>query len=140
MTFLIPSICRVEVDDLEKASLEEEVLDTTINGHGDNGDDGDDGAEIIDEPQGSNHGNVDNKDSLVQHISYIDVPKLEFCLASTSIVLDLLKRLHGPACKRSGCNRQLQFRKSFAGTCLVVNWACSAGHFGGRYINTIHCI
>jgi hypothetical protein len=110
--------------------LEEEVLDTTINGHDDDGDDdgADDGAENIDEPQGSNPINVDSKQSLVCHISCADVPKLEFCLASTEIILDLLKSLHGPVCKRSGCNRQLHFRKSFVGTCLVVNWchACLA--------------
>ncbi len=52
MTFLVPAIQRFEVDELERVSLEEEVLDTTINGHDDDG--ADDGAENIDEPQGSN--------------------------------------------------------------------------------------
>ena len=142
MTFLVPAIQRFEVDEHERVSLEEEVLDTTINGHDDDGDDdgADDGAENIDEPQGSNPINVDSKQSLVCHISCADVPKLEFCLASTEIILDLLKSLHGPVCKRSGCNRQLHFRKSFVGTCLVVNWSCMSGHFGGRYINTRHFI
>ena len=126
----------LETAELEKVSLEEEVIDTTINGH-DDGNGGDDATEIFDEPQGSNPVDVGSKKSLVHHIPYDDVPKLEFCLASTETLLDLLKQLHGPACKRSECNRQLQFRKSFVGTCLVVNWSCGAGLFGGRYINII---
>ena len=101
------------MDEVERASLEEEVLDTTIEGHDDN------------DPQQST-------DSLVWHIPYLDVPKLEFCIVTTTTILNLLEKLHGPVCKRSGCNCLVDFRKSFVGTCMVVNWACSAGHFGGR--------
>ena len=76
-------------------------------------------------PKKSNSGNVDSRESLVCCIPSIDVPKLELCLPSTAIVLELLERLHGPACKRSGCSCQLKFRKSFVETCLVVNWGAT---------------
>ena len=110
------------MDEVERTSLEEEVLDTTIEGHDDNDD-----ADVHDDndPQQST-------DGLVWHIPYLDVPKLEFCVVATTTILNLLEKLHGPVCKRSGCNRSVDFRKSFVGTCMVVNWACSAGHFGGR--------
>ncbi|XP_028417582.1 uncharacterized protein LOC114542029 [Dendronephthya gigantea] len=123
-------VYRVRIDDIDRVSLEEEVLDTTINGHSDDDGDDDDGVT----------GGVDtetaqksNKESFVRHIPSIDVPKLELCLASTAIILELLEKLHGPVCTRSGCNRPLNFGNSFVGTCLVVNWGCSAGHFGGRW-------
>ena len=45
-----------DVDEMERVSLEDEVLDITINGHGDNG--SDDVAECIDEPQESNFVNA----------------------------------------------------------------------------------
>ena len=73
---------------MERVSLEEEVLGTTINGHDDNG--SDDVAECIDEPRESNL--VNAKQSSICHIPYVDVPKLEFCLASTEIVFGACER------------------------------------------------
>ncbi|XP_028411412.1 uncharacterized protein LOC114533974 [Dendronephthya gigantea] len=124
----------VGIDDIDKVSLEEEVLDTTINGHSDDdADDDDDCDDGDDDDDGTEKAPKNSKQSFVRHIPSTDVPKLELCLASTTIILELLKTLHGPVCTRVGCSRPLNFRNSFVGTCLVVNWGCSAGHFGGRW-------
>ncbi|XP_028418400.1 uncharacterized protein LOC114543733 [Dendronephthya gigantea] len=122
----------VGIDDIDKVSLEEEVLDTTINGHSDDDADDDDDCDDGDD-DGTEKAPKNSKQSFVRHIPSTDVPKLELCLASTTIILELLKTLHGPVCTRVGCSRPLNFRNSFVGTCLVVNWGCSAGHFGGRW-------
>ena len=108
-------------------SLEGEIYDTIIEGH-------DDGPDV-----GENDGQEKETDDTEHHksevvrISPIDVVQLEFCFASTSAILDLLCKIHGSTCKRNECNRELNFKSSFVGTCLAVHWSCSAGHFGGRW-------
>ena len=47
--------------------------------------------------------------------------------------MTLLYHLHGEYCKRPGCDQPLEFKEKYVGTCLVVNWRCNAGHFGGRW-------
>lgn len=106
-------------------SLEEEIYNTQIDG--DDGDD-DDAETASGETGGSEHCKTG-----VVHIEPADISDLEFCLVSTDAILNLLIELHGPVCKRTGCNRQLEFSSSFVGTCLVVHWSCNAGHFGGRW-------
>ena len=115
-------------------SLEEEAYNTQIEGHDDNGDG--QGNNVDDNEDGSNKG---KSQSEVTGIEIVDICKLEFCLASTSAILNLLHKLHGPMCKRTECNREVDFESSFVGTCLVVHWSCSAGHFGGRWSAQPQC-
>ena len=114
--------------------LEEEVYNTQIEGHDDNGDG--QGNNVDDNEDGSNKG---KSQSEVTGIEIVDIPTLEFCLASTSAILNLLHKLHGPMCKRTECNRKVDFESSLVGTCLVVHWSCSAGHFGGRWSAQPQC-
>ena len=68
-----------------------------------------------------------------------DVVQTEFCLVSTSKILELLYRLHGHTCLRNECGRQLSYQQTYVGTCLVVNWSYTAGHFGGRWATQPTC-
>ena len=106
-------------------SLEEEIYNTQIDGH--------DGDDDDTETASGETGDSEHCKSEVVRIQPADISDLEFCLVSTDTILNLLIELHGPVCKRTGCNRQLEFSSSFVGTCLVVHWSCNAGHFGGRW-------
>ena len=57
----------------------------------------------------------------------------EKCIVFTDVLMSLLTDHHGSICRREGCSRALQYTKTYVGTCLVVSWRCSAGHFGGRW-------
>ncbi|CAB3985659.1 Hypothetical predicted protein, partial [Paramuricea clavata] len=120
-----------DLPDLENMTLEEEVYDTQIEGHDDDGD--------VDDEEDGDSSDRGPCQSQVVRIAPVDIPTLEFCLVSTSAVMDLLHKLHGPMCKRRECNRELDFDNSFVGSCLVVHWSCSAGHFGGRWSAQPQC-
>ena len=117
---------------LENMLLEEEVYDTKIEGHDANID----GQGNIDDDDDSKKG---KSQSEVTRIKTVDILLLEFCLASTSAILNLLHKLHGPMCKRVECNQKVDFESSYVGMCLAVNWSCSAGHFGGRWSAQPQC-
>ena len=134
MIFLFLSRIQGDSHDLENMSLEEEVYDTLIAGHDGEGDADDQG-----DSNQSNDGTSSERQSQIIRIVPAEIVKQEFCLVSTSIILDLLQTLHGPMCKRTGCDRVLDFEGSFVGTCLVVHWSCSAGHFGGRWSAQPQC-
>ena len=62
-----------------------------------------------------------------------DAVQMEKCIVYIPILMSLLLDLHSLVCKRKDCSRQMEYNKTFSGTCLVVSWGCSAGHFGGRW-------
>jgi hypothetical protein len=103
------------------------VYDTVIDGHGD--DESHDG--IQDE-------GVVNSWSF--EMSVEDVIKAEKCIVFTEQVLKLLKSLHGETCKHPGCDKMLEYKTTYIGTCLVVSWGCNAINFGGRWTSqpTVH--
>ena len=57
----------------------------------------------------------------------------EKCVVFADIIMSLLKSVNGNICKRKDCGCLLEYRKTYAGTSLVVSRRCSAGHFGGRW-------
>ena len=69
----------------------------------------------------------------MQEISPETAIESEKCIVFTDTIMTLLKTLHGDICKRKDCGRELEYRKTYVGTCLVVSWKCDAGHFGGRW-------
>ena len=71
---------------------EEEVYDTEIEGRDDNGNEINEGDDDT--------GSQGRYKSQVVRIEPDDVATLEFCLVSTSTVMDLLHELHGPMCKQ----------------------------------------
>ena len=62
-----------------------------------------------------------------------DVVKAEKCIVFTDKLIELIKSLHGENCKNNLCDKALDYKKTYIGTCLVVSWGCNAGHFGGRW-------
>jgi hypothetical protein len=100
---------------------------------------GDDQPEEPEEPEEpeleAGHGSVTTPppDHQVTRIAPKDVVQAEFCITDVSTILELLFRLHGDNCTRAECDQQLDYISSFVGTCLVINWKCAAGHFGGRW-------
>ena len=122
----MPIIYKRDDHDVMENIIEEEIC-TQMGGHGDNGN-------FKDRICASEEtGHLQHQKSEVAYIKPADIPDLEFCLVSTDAILDLLIKLHGPVCKWTGCNCQLEFDSSFVGTCLVVHWFCKSGHFGGRW-------
>ena len=73
---------RIEVDDLERTSIEEEVLDVSFD---------QDNQEHEVEDIGTTHAS----DQEVKRILPEDVVQTEFSLVSTSKILELLYQLHG---------------------------------------------
>ena len=121
---------RFEVEeDLEKTSIESEVYDTNIDGEDD----------IEQEEECVQTGAKDKVDHEVERIPLADVVKTEYCITSLAKIIDLLHRLHGPLCKTVGCDQHVDYKQTFLGTCLVVNWRCSSGHFGGRWASQPTC-
>ena len=108
--------------------IEDDVFNTSIYGHNDEVL-ADDGTETSD--------SADN-------IPVMTVPpeeaiQMEKCIVFTDTLMSLLKELHGRICKRPGCDRVLDYRKTYVGTCLVVSWGCSAGHKGSRWAAQPSC-
>ena len=68
-----------------------------------------------------------------------DAIGMEKCITFCFKILHLLQAIHGLVCKRKECGRALEYRQTFCGTCLVVSWQCSAGHFGGSWASHPKC-
>ena len=60
--------------------------------------------------------------------------QMEKCIVFTDTLMSLLKELHRRICKRPGCDRVLDYRKTYVGT-----WGCSAGHKGSRWAAQPSC-
>ena len=105
------------------------MYNTVIDGH-DEEPAGDDGEGILEGAQSSS--------SKVPEMTPEEVIACEKCVVFTDIIMSLLNSVHGNICKRKDCGRLLEYRKMYAGTCLVVSWRCSAGHFGGRWAANQH--
>ncbi len=82
---------------------------------------------------------LNKDDTKVEVIEPSDIGQTDYCVVSATNVMELLYRLHGDTCKQPGCDQQLEFREMYRGTCLVVNWKCHAGHFGGRWASQPTC-
>ncbi|CAB4021924.1 Hypothetical predicted protein, partial [Paramuricea clavata] len=119
----------LQVDDLEKTSLESEVYDLDVEGQDDIGED-------ISEQVSSS---TNNEDTEVEIIQPADIAKNEYCIVAATKLIRLLYRVHGEICKRPGCDELLEFQETYRGTCLVVTWKCHAGHFGGRWASQSTC-
>ena len=84
-------------------SVEDEVYDTVIGGH--------------------HEGPDDCTDTTEPGYSKVSEVTTEEAIGSEKCIV------HGNICKRRNCGRLLDYRKTYAGTCLVVSWK----HFGGRW-------
>ena len=112
---------------LAETSLEEEIFNTEIYEHHDN---------EIDDDCDEASGNIGMN---VKTITPEEAVEMEKCIVFTDTLLTLLVELHGKVCKRAGCGQVLVYHKAYVGTCLVVNWGCSAGHKGGRWAAQPSC-
>ncbi|CAB4023037.1 Hypothetical predicted protein [Paramuricea clavata] len=119
----------LQVDDLEKTSLESEVYDLDVEGQDDIGKD-------ISEQVSSS---TNNEDTEVEIIQPANIFKTEYCIAAATQLIRLPYRVHGEICKRPGCDELLEFQETYHGTCLVVTWKCYALHFGGRWASRLTC-
>ena len=105
---------------------EDDIFNITIRGH-----DGDE--------------HVPRSTAPPEYVSTVDVVtpqeaiKMEKCIVFTDTLMTLLTTLHGDACKRENCDRPLDYKKTYVGTCLVVSWGCNSGHFGGRWAAQPSC-
>ena len=106
------------------------MYNTVIDGH-DEEPAGDDGEGMLEGAQSSS--------SKVPEMTPEEAIASEKCVVFTDIIMSLLDSVHGYICKRKDCGRLLEYRKMYAGTCLVVSWRCSAGHFGGRWAAQPKC-
>lgn len=68
-----------------------------------------------------------------------DVVGSKKCFAFCSKIMELITSLNGKVCQRSNCSEPLHYKESFVGTCFVVSWTCSCGHFGGRWASQPTC-
>ena len=106
------------------------MYNTVIDGH-DEEPAGDDGEGMLEGAQSSS--------SKVPEMTPEEAITSEKCVVFTDIIMSLLDSVHGNICKRKDCGCLLEYRKMYAGTCLVVSWRCSAGHFGGRWAAQPKC-
>ena len=111
--------------------IQDDTLNVTIQGHDGNDPENCGGGTDSTTPSGYI--------STVEEISPDEAIKMEKCIVFTDTLLSLIKSLHGCVCKREECTRVLAYRKTYVGTCLVVSWSCSAGHFGGRWAAQPSC-
>ena len=111
------------IDEMDKMTVEDEVFDTTLAGS--------DEAEDVDEEE-------PNKKEKI-HIAPQDAIGTEKCITFCNKILHLLQTIHGLVCKRDECERPQEYKQTFCGTCLVVSWQCSAGHFGGSWASQPKC-
>ena len=66
-------------------------------------------------------------------VPHLQLVQMEKCIVFTDRILDLLQMVHGGNCNRSDCCRRWEYIKTYVGSCLVVTWKCSSGHFGGSW-------
>ena len=107
---------------MDKVTVEDDVFDTTLAGSDEAGD--------VEEEQ-------NEKD--VTYMAPQDAIGMEKCITFCFKILHLLQAIHGLVCTRKECGRALEYRQTFCGTCLVVSWQCSAGHFGGSWASQPKC-
>jgi hypothetical protein len=119
----------MNVDDLEKTSLVDDVFNTIIGGCDLDPDDEESKEPEMDSGKESSKTNVDPQ-SAVQD---------DKCITYCDRLLELLYQIHGLKCKVSSCGKRLDYRKTFSGTCFIVSWRCSSGHFGGRWSSQPKC-
>ena len=117
---------RIEVDDLERTSIEDEVLNFSC--------DEDKQEQEVEDDMSDTHA----ADQEVTRILPEDVVQTEYCIVSSSKVLELLYRLHGHICSRNECGRQLSYQQTYVSTCLVVNWN-SQKQFSWSFWRTMGC-
>ncbi len=101
----------MNVDDLEKTSLVDDVFNTIIGGYDLDPDD-----EDSKEPEMES-----GKESSVDPQSAVQADK---CITYCGRLLELLYQIHGLKCKVSSCGKRLDYRKTFSGTCFIVSWHC----------------
>lgn len=115
------------VDDLYKTYPEDEVFDTQIDGDEDSEDPeltllaGKD-PEIDSEPPATTLNSIP-----------LELIQMEKCIVFTNKIQELLQTIHGVSCSISGCPKQWIYTKVYVGSCLVISWKCSSGHFGGSW-------
>ena len=114
-------------DDLEKTSLESEVFDLDV--------DGSDEQPQLDPPERQ----LDPPQQASVVVMPQEVVQKQKCITFCDRIIELLVGIHGRTCQREACGRVLDYHESFVGTCFVVNWKCSAGHFGGRWASQPTC-
>ena len=127
MSTFFRALVDLETKDLVQDDAEhrlDDTLNVTIQGHdGDEQEDGNDGSYV----------------STVEEISPKEAIKMEKCIVFTDTLIPLIKSIHGGVCKREHCDRALEYKKNYIGTCLVISWSCSAGHSGGRWAAQPSC-
>ena len=106
---------------MDKVTVEDDVFDTTLAGS-------DEACDVEERNE------ID-----VTHMAPQDAIGMEKCITFCFKILRLLQTIHGLVCKRKECERQLEYRQTFCGTCLVVSWQCSAGYFGGSWASQPKC-
>ena len=127
LTVKVQFFHRLNIDELERTSIESEVYDVDVGGE--------DGTEDTDESATD----VCEEDRKIKVLQADEINDIEFCIASSETILTLLYRLHGDICTRQGCDEMLEFKDTYCGICLVVTWKCHAGHFGGRWASQPSC-
>ena len=89
-------------------TIEDEVFDTTIHGS--------------DETEDTEETNIaQEKDS--KFVKPQKAIEMEKCIVFCDIIMSLLYTIYGLVCNRDGCGRELLYKKTFCGTCMVVSWA-----------------
>ena len=107
---------------MDKVTVEDDVFDTTLYGS--------DEAHDVEEGQ---------NEIYVTHMAPQEAIGMEKCITFCFKILHLLQTIHGLVFKRNECERQLEYRQTFCGTCLVVLWKCSAGHFRESWASQPRC-
>ena len=102
----------MNIDELERTSIESEVYDVDVGGE----DDTDDTDELATD--------VCEEDRKIKVLQADEINDVKFCIASSETILTLLYRLHGNICTRQGCDEMLEFKDTYCG---------QMGHFGGRW-------
>ena len=101
------------------------MFNTTIEGH--------DEIDPMDEDDDALTPGETESASKVWKVSPEEAIMGEKCIVFTHVLMSLLTDHYASICRREGCGRALQYRKTYVGTCLLVSWRCSAGQFGGRW-------
>ena len=108
-------LIRTNVDELKKASLDEEVFDTLLCEEDETED-----PDLTDNPPPTANVPTD--------VPYLQLVQMEKCIVFTDRILDLLQMVHGGT-----WYRRWEYIKTYIGSCLVLTWMCSSGHFGGSW-------
>ena len=133
MSTFFRALVDLETKDLVQDDAEhrlDDTLNVTIQEH--------DGDEQEDGNDGDKSNTPSTYVSTVEEISPEEAIKMEKCIVFTDTLISLIK-LHGGVCKQEDCDRALEYKKNYIGTCLVISWSCSAGHSGGRWAAQPSC-